>query len=460
MLISLVLTICAVASAQQVYVSTSGPLAPPSCTAIYVSSNILPSYHHSQFSYTQTETVRTAISAQPFPTETYGPPFSEVSHLLPALSTTSWGNWDPAATSTPTDEADPYGQAAYSALWQAASVRNFTRGIYSTTVAPTPVPKAELVVPPPLYFTPAGCYSFPCDFMLGIDSAAAQVEGAVADEGRTPAAPDFLVEFARSIGADTSDMEDDFIATENYYLYKQDIERLASVGIKYYSFNIAWSRILPFAVPGTPVNKQALAHYDDLINFAIEKGVRPVVTLTHFDTPAQFIGGNATGLSRRPLLGYLNLGYQNETFEDAFVHYGKIVMAHFANRVSIWITFNEPLTGVDTGPSVDHIIKSHARLYHFYMDELKGTGKVSIKMGAAPALPQVPSNASHIAATKHYNDLNIGTFLNPLALGQDFPDAYKQTIQDYVPLTQDDLAYLNHTLGVSYPTLALQRHFI
>lgn len=31
----------------------------------------------------------------------------------------------------------------------------------------------------------------------------------------------------------------DYITNENYYLYEQDIERLASMGVKYYSFSIA-----------------------------------------------------------------------------------------------------------------------------------------------------------------------------------------------------------------------------
>lgn len=33
--------------------------------------------------------------------------------------------------------------------------------------------------------------------------------------------------------------------------------------------------------------------------------------------------------------GEVNFGYQNDTFEDAMVNYGKSVMAHFADRVPI-----------------------------------------------------------------------------------------------------------------------------
>jgi beta-glucosidase/6-phospho-beta-glucosidase/beta-galactosidase len=40
----------------------------------------------------------------------------------------------------------------------------------------------------------------------------------------------------------------------NYYLYKQDIARLAAIGVPYYSFSISQSRIVPFGIAGSPVN--------------------------------------------------------------------------------------------------------------------------------------------------------------------------------------------------------------
>ncbi|KAH9221944.1 glycoside hydrolase family 1 protein [Leptodontidium sp. 2 PMI_412] len=454
MLWSLILALATVASGQQIYLHTTGPSARPYCTATSVMSTApgptAPSYHFGSFSYTQTETVRTATSAVSSALPTYGLNYSVAKQFFANLSTTSWGNWEPKASGTATDTKDPYGQAAFSSLWmREGNFQNLTRGLYSTTVSPTPVPTSELVLPPPLYFGPQDCYSFPSDFILGVAGAAAQIEGAVADEGRSPAIPDFLVELAESIsavGIGITNVDNDFTATENYYLYKQDIERLASMGMKYYSFSIAWTRILPFALPGTPLNSQGLEHYDELINFTIEKGMQPVVTLTHFDAPAVFIGGSVQGLLERTFFGSLNYGYQNETFEDAFVNYGKIVMAHFADRVPIWLTFNEPQVGCISGPSVDHIIKSHARLYHFYKEELQGKGLVSVKIGAVPGIPQDPSNASHVAAAQHYTNFNIGTFLYPLALGQDYPDSFKMAIQDYVPLSPQDLDFLNGTL--------------
>lgn len=62
-------------------------------------------------------------------------------------------------------------------------------------------------------------------------------------------------------------------------LTREDIARIAALGVPYYSFSISWSRILPFG-RGT-VNELALQHYDDVINTCLKYGVKPVVTLYH-----------------------------------------------------------------------------------------------------------------------------------------------------------------------------------
>lgn len=140
------------------------------------------------------------------------------------------------------------------------------------------------------------------------------------------------------IAGNGDNSSNDHVTNENYYLYKQDIERLASMGVTYYSFSIPWTRILPFALPGTPVNQKGIDHYNDLIDFVYEKGMIPTVTMFHFDTPLQFFGGNNSQAAQRPLIGYVNGGYQNETFEDAFVNYGKILLTHFGDRIPVWFT--------------------------------------------------------------------------------------------------------------------------
>jgi beta-glucosidase/6-phospho-beta-glucosidase/beta-galactosidase len=137
-------------------------------------------------------------------------------------------------------------------------------------------------------------------------------------------------------------MSPNWIANENYYLYKQDIKGIAAMEVKYYRFSIWWTRILPFVVPGSPVNLQGLAHYDDLVEFVLEKGMLPAIVLYHNDSLLQFYTNisNITIALGTGGIGYLDscfqCSYQNVSIEDAFVNYGNIVMTHFADRVPIW----------------------------------------------------------------------------------------------------------------------------
>jgi beta-glucosidase/6-phospho-beta-glucosidase/beta-galactosidase len=120
-----------------------------------------------------------------------------------------------------------------------------------------------------------------------VAGSAAQIEGAVALEGRSPS---LLEKFA------SASCPKDYVTDENYFYYKQDIERLAAMGVEYYSFSIPWTRILPFVLPGTPVNKQAIDHYNDLIDTVLDAGMQPVVTMLHFDSPLVFVASDNIGM--------------------------------------------------------------------------------------------------------------------------------------------------------------------
>ena len=433
---SSLLAVASLVQSQQIYIGTTGPTPRPQCSAS--TSLVQPSFTFKNFTFSLSETVRTATSvAPPTATTTYGPASSDASRLLSSISYTSWGSWNPNATVTAADTSNPYGNAAWTALWQHANPPNFTeKGLYSTTVSPTPIPSSELVLPPRDYFGPTDCYNFPDGFMFGVSSSAGQIEGATAEEGKGPTLLDILVQDSRP---------KDYVTNEDYYLYKQDIERVAAMGVRWYSFSVAWSRILPFALPGTPVNQAGLDHYNDVIDFILQKGMQPAVTLLHFDTPLQFYGSNLSTAADPPLIGYVNGAYQNETFVDSFVNYAQVVMTHFSSKVPVWFTFNEPLLYSTNGISVDHVIKSHAQVYHFYKEQLNGTGQISLKFNDNFGVPRNVSSQADVYAANHFNSFQLATFCNPIFLGQDYPDSFKQTVPDYVPLTTADLAYIGGT---------------
>lgn len=401
------------------------------------------------FAYTQTQAVQTATAVAPLAaTPTYAAPYSSLSSLAPKVSTTTYGNWQSGGPQV-TSVSEPYGTAAWTSMWQAANPVNFTRGIYSTTVAPYPIPTAELIRPDPLYFGPKDCRQFPKGFMFGVAGSAGQIEGAVADEGKTPTGLDVAA-------SQVPGFSDNYAADENYYLYKVDIERLAAMGIKYYSFSISWARIFPFVDVGSPLNEAGLKHYDDLINFCLEKGIQPVVTLLHADTPLALFQGNMTDAATRSEFNtYTNGGFYRDNFIETFVQYGKVVMAHFADRVPFWVTFNEPWYGTTNAKAVYGVIRAHAELYHYYHDTLNGTGSVTYKSGGPIGIPLDPTNATHVDASCRYNDFYTGAYANPIYLGQDYPETYKETVKDYVPLNQSDLDYFKGTAGKRFRLLSV-----
>ena len=156
----------------------------------------------------------------------------------------------------------------------------------------------------------------------------------------------------------------------------------------------------------------------------------PAIMLLHTDAPLHF-HPNVSDITIPPGqgIGYVDAGfhlsYKNQTFEDTFVNYGKIVMTHFADRVPIWWTFNEPLLASRNGKSIDTVIKAHARLYHFYHDEIKGTGKVSITFNDNFGVPRNPGDPEDVNAAHHFNEFQLATFANPIFLGKDYPEAFK-----------------------------------
>lgn len=94
---------------------------------------------------------------------------------------------------------------------------------------------------------------------------------------------------------------------------------------------------------------------------------------------------------------------------------------------------------------MDTVLKAHAQLYHFYHEQINGTGKVGMKYSNLFGVPLDPLNASHVEAANDYNDFQLAIFGNPIYLGTDYPAIYKERVPDYVPLTKEDLNYIKGT---------------
>src|SRR5258705_12856877 len=82
---------------------------------------------------------------------------------------------------------------------------------------------------------------FPPAFWWGAATAAFQIEGAVAEDGRTPSIWDT---FAATPGRiDRGDRPD--VATGHYHRYAEDVALMREIGLSAYRFSISWPRVRP-----------------------------------------------------------------------------------------------------------------------------------------------------------------------------------------------------------------------
>lgn len=170
---------------------------------------------------------------------------------------------------------------------------------------------------------------FPDGFLWGASTSAFQVEGAWGEGGRGRSTTD------RGFGI--PGITDGSVASDHYHRWKEDVDLMAELGLKIYRMSFSWCRIMPDAT--CEPNPEALAFYDGLIDYLLEKGIEPFVTLYHFECPQALVDEFGGWLDRRMI--------------DAFARYAEVCFRHFKGRVKLWATINEQLiataTSVNTG---------------------------------------------------------------------------------------------------------------
>ena len=163
--------------------------------------------------------------------------------------------------------------------------------------------------------------NFPSNFLWGAATAAYQVEGAAAEDGRGLSIWDT---FSHTPGkTDNGDSGD--IACDMYHRYPADIELMQGLGIKGYRLSISWSRLFP---DGDEVREErGFAFYDNLINNLLAQGITPYITLYHWDLPQALEDKG---------------GWRSRETVAAFGKYAAAVAEHFGDRVKHFAPINEP----------------------------------------------------------------------------------------------------------------------
>jgi beta-glucosidase len=295
---------------------------------------------------------------------------------------------------------------------------------------------------------------FPSDFIWGTATASFQVEG-----GRQERGDCIWDEFCRWPGkvaaGDTGDVADD-----HYHRYKEDVSLLASLGCEAYRFSISWPRVLPTGMGD--VNVQGLDFYDHLVDALLEKNLIPFVTLYHWDLPSalQRMGGWAAR----------DTAYR-------FAEYAAVVARRLGDRVSHWITHNEPwvvaflgnLTGEhapgweDLGLALQvshHLLLSHGLSTPILRQFGRQNTQVGITLNMSPIYAASDSTEDIEAAKRQDGYLNRW-FIDPLLLGSYPADMWEYYAWQTPRMAPGDLEIIGAPidfLGVNYYNRTVIQH--
>lgn len=165
-------------------------------------------------------------------------------------------------------------------------------------------------------------------FHWGVSTAAYQTEGAFNVDGKGLNIWDVFSNTPKKI----RNNENGNTACEFYHRYVQDLTLLKILNIPNFRFSLSWSRILPDGY-GT-INTKGIDHYHKVIDYCLELGIEPWITLYHWDLPE--------ALEKKG-------GWRNREIISWFEEYTAICIRAFGDKVKNWIVLNEPMVFTGAG---------------------------------------------------------------------------------------------------------------
>ena len=290
------------------------------------------------------------------------------------------------------------------------------------------------------------------DFAWGAATASQQIEGAYQEGGKGLSIWDvYSHEPGKIEDGKTSD-----VACDHYHLFREDVGLMRRMGINSYRFSISWSRVFP---EGTGrVSEDGIRFYSELIDELIGAGIEPYITLFHWDYPY--------ALHRKG-------GWLNDESVEWFASYAEKIVELYSDRVTHFITFNEPqcfmtsgyLQGIhapglrvsykDAFLMAHNVLKAHGAA----VLAMRRAAKQPIKIGYAPTYtacyPSTDSPEDVEAARKLYfacPDLSSGAlwsaswWSDPVVLGK-YPEDGLEKYREYLPdITEEDMKLINQPI--------------
>ena len=262
---------------------------------------------------------------------------------------------------------------------------------------------------------------FPNDFVWGVATSAFQIEGAAASDGKGPSIWD---SFCATPGG-IADGSNGNIACEHYQRWADDLDLIQRLGVDAYRFSVSWPRVRPGGAGAW--NEKGMDFYERLVDGLIARGIKPYLTLNHWDLPAE--------LQTRG-------GWADRDTVHRFVEYAEGMAARLGDRVAAITTHNEPwvmaVLGHETGifaPGIKNRataaqVSHHLLLSHgLALQALRAQGcrsELGIVLNLSPMHPATPSEADRAKA--HLEDgLLLRRYMDPL-----FKASYPQDVLDHL----------------------------
>jgi beta-glucosidase len=256
-------------------------------------------------------------------------------------------------------------------------------------------------------------------FTWGTATAAYQIEGAVAEDGRGASIWDtFSHTPGRVAKGETGD-----VACDHYHRWREDLDLLADLGVDAYRLSVAWSRILPTGAGR--VEQRGLDFYRRLLEGLRSRGITPYVTLYHWDLPQSLEEGG---------------GWRVRDTAARFAEYADIVAGALTEFEPYWITLNEPycsaIVGYAQGRHAPGAREGHGALaaaHHLLLahglavSALRPYGRpVGVTLNLSPIVPLSTSDDDR-TAVRRLDLVHNRIFLDPLLRGA-YPDGYDEVL--------------------------------
>ncbi len=291
---------------------------------------------------------------------------------------------------------------------------------------------------------------FPADFLFGAATSAYQIEGhSFGAAGRT-----HWDDFAETPG-NAAQAETGAVACDHYHRMDGDLDLLRDGNFDVYRFSTSWARVVPEGRGAA--NPEGLDFYDRLVDGLLARGLKPAVTLYHWELPSPLAD-----------LG----GWRNRDIAGWFADFAEIVMARIGDRVWSAAPINEPwcvgwmshflghhapgLRDIRaTARAMHHVLLAHGRA----VEVLRGLGVSNVGAVcnfeyAAPADESPEARKAAETYDGYYNRFFVGALMD-----RRYPEDVLAGLGPHMPANwHDDMDLIGQKLdwlGLNYYTRKL-----